>query len=79
MQATQPVFEIAKDDFKNPWHKHLLTITDTGRQVLTGKQDWLSLNPPGRWLGGVRIHTNQSCWRWDVKTGRLVVDNSKVV
>jgi len=65
MQVAQPVFEISKSDLNKPWHQRLLTITDTGKKVLTGTQEWLSLNPPDRWLGGIRLSTSHSCWHWD--------------
>ena len=72
-QASQAVFEIAKDDLKKPWHKRLLTITDTGQKVLAGTQDWLLLNPPNRWLGGIKIDASHPCWHWDNKTGRPIL------
>jgi hypothetical protein len=42
-----------------------LAITQTGRKVLQGGTDWLSLQPPLRWLGGVRIDPSTPNWRWD--------------
>jgi hypothetical protein len=27
--------------------------------------DFLSLNPPPRWVGGVHIQTGVAGWRWD--------------
>ena len=42
-----------------------LSITDTGRDVLRGAIDWLSLSPPSRWVGGVRIEPGGPNWRWD--------------
>ena len=42
-----------------------LSITDVGRSVLRGGTDWLSLLPPSRWLGGVRIDAGGPNWRWD--------------
>jgi hypothetical protein len=41
------------------------TITDTGRAVLAGKLDWQSLEPPERWIGGIRIADGKPAWRWD--------------
>lgn len=72
-QASQAVFEIAKEDLKKPWHKRLLTITDTGQKVLAGTQDWLLLNPPERWLGGIKIDAQHPGWHWDNKTGRPIL------
>jgi hypothetical protein len=42
-----------------------LAITQTGREVLRGLTDWLSLHPPVRWVGGVRIDPSTPNWRWD--------------
>jgi hypothetical protein len=65
MQASQAVFEMNKDDLDKSWNKRLFTITDTGKKILAGTQDWLALKPPERWLGGIKIHSHHSCWRWD--------------
>jgi hypothetical protein len=45
--------------------RDLLSITETGREVLRGAVDWLSLSPPPRWVGGVRIQPGGQNWRWD--------------
>jgi hypothetical protein len=42
-----------------------LTITDAGRAILKGERDWLSLNPPPRWVGGTHIRPRTANWRWD--------------
>ena len=73
MQVSQPVFEISECDLKKPWHERLLTITDTGKKVLTGTQGWLSLNPPDRWLGGIKLRASHPCWHWNDKEMRPVL------
>lgn len=45
--------------------KDLVAITDTGRAVLAGAEDWLTWRPPGRWVGGVQIGVGHPDWRWD--------------
>jgi hypothetical protein len=45
------------------------TITDTGREVLAGRVDYLSLGPPERWVGGVAADGR---WRWDEAAGQIV-------
>ncbi len=72
-QVSQPVFKIPECDLKKPWHERTLTITDTGKKVLTGTQGWLSLNPPERWLGGIKLRTNHPCWRWNDKEMRPIL------
>jgi hypothetical protein len=47
-----------------PW-TDVLTITDLGRAVLTSDVDFLSLRPPNRWVGGVRIGPGMPDWRWN--------------
>jgi hypothetical protein len=49
-------------------------ITDAGRRVLDGRQDWISLNGIDRWLGGVYLHGRQVPWRWDESARSLVVE-----
>ncbi len=43
----------------------LLTITELGLAVLHGERDWLSLEWPARWVGGVHILPGVAGWRWD--------------
>lgn len=76
MQVSQPVFAISKSDLKKPWHERLLTITDTGKKVLTGTQKWFSLNPPDRWLGGIKLRASHPDWHWDDKEMRPVLIKS---
>ncbi|WP_142847383.1 DUF1835 domain-containing protein [Telmatospirillum sp. J64-1] len=48
-----------------PWPQWRLEITEAGLAVLRGERDWLSLGPPERWVGGVRILPGATHWRWD--------------
>ncbi|PCI04703.1 MAG: hypothetical protein COB78_08565 [Hyphomicrobiales bacterium] len=50
-----------------------MAITEKGRDVLAGKVDYLSLNPPERWLGGVKIDPQHPCWRWDDHAQKMVL------
>ena len=49
-----------------PFRDHV-AITDVGRDVLRGVTDWLTLQPPPRWVGGVHIDAPHRAWRWDEK------------
>src|SRR5262249_11425682 len=40
-----------------------ISLTDTGRDVLAGRADHITLNGIDRWLGGVHL-TPQRYWRW---------------
>jgi len=62
--ANPAVYERSVLDSDRPFSDRL-TITQTGREVLRGLTDWLSLRPPVRWLGGVRIDPSAPNWRWD--------------
>jgi hypothetical protein len=63
-RAHPAVYERSVLDPERPFSDRL-TITQTGREVLQGVTDWLSLQPPLRWLGGVRIDPSTPNWRWD--------------
>ena len=63
-RAHPPVYERAVHDPDRPFSDRL-AMTRTGREVLQGVTDWLSLQPPLRWLGGVRIDPSTPNWRWD--------------
>ena len=63
-RANPAVYERAVLDPDRPFSDRL-TITQTGQEVLRGVTDWLSLHPPVRWLGGVRIDPSTPNWRWD--------------
>ena len=52
--------------------EHLLAITDTGRAVLSGAADRVSLNGIDDWLGGVHLQGHANIWRWDEAQQRLV-------
>jgi hypothetical protein len=63
-RAAAPVFQRTAIQPGQPFRDRL-TITDTGRAVLRGATDWMSLQPPPRWVGGVRIQAGGPVWRWD--------------
>lgn len=46
-----------------PW-TDVLSITELGRAVLKGEVDFMSLSPPSRWVGGVRVGVGCPDWRW---------------
>ena len=50
-------------------------ITDAGREVLAGREDWIRLNGFARWLGGVHLAAplgGDVEWRWNGQTRSLV-------
>jgi hypothetical protein len=63
-RARPVVYERSVLDPERPFSDRL-AITQTGHEVLRGVIDWLTLYPPVRWLGGVRIDPSTPSWRWD--------------
>jgi len=53
----------------------VVTITDTGRAVLSGRADWVRVNGFDRWLGGVHLSAALGAevpWRYDPSSGSVV-------
>jgi hypothetical protein len=63
-RATPAAYERTVLDAERPFTDRL-AITQAGRDVVRGATDWLSLQPPVRWVGGVRIDPSTASWRWD--------------
>jgi hypothetical protein len=42
-----------------------IEMTDTGRTVLAGNADHITLNGIDRWIDGVHLSGHQVPWRWD--------------
>lgn len=72
-RGSQPLFTVADGAEAVPWPQRRLAITDVGRAVLAGRMDRMTLSPPERWVGGVRIAPGGSVWRWDVGSGKPVL------
>jgi hypothetical protein len=71
-RAHPAVYERAVTDPGRPFSDRL-EVTGTGREVLSGVTDWLSLQPPVRWVGGVRIDPSAPNWRWDEARGDVMM------
>lgn len=67
-QVRAPLFDVEP---AAEWPQERLTITPLGRAVLAGEVDYLSLEPPPRWLGGVEI-AGRTAWRWDEAAGGVL-------
>ncbi len=48
-----------------------LSLTDLGRAILAGADDFSRHNPIRRWWGGTEL-TNDHLWRWDPSEQRLI-------
>ncbi|HYH17154.1 MAG TPA: DUF1835 domain-containing protein [Azospirillum sp.] len=71
-KAREPAFTLAPDSTAAPWPQWRPVLTEAGRAVLAGTADGLALDPPERWVGGVRIAPGRRHWRWDDAAGRPV-------
>jgi hypothetical protein len=49
-----------------------VALSDIGRRVLAGQEDWLAVQPQERWMGGVHLRPGGTDWRWDAAAARLV-------
>jgi len=47
-------------------------VTDTGRSVIAGKEDWFRLSGVSRWHGNVLLEGPRPAWRWDERGERPV-------
>lgn len=70
-KAGEPPLSLPEQGRDLPWPQWRLEITEAGRAILRGERDWLSLAPPVRWVGGVRIVPGASGWRWNDAEGRV--------
>ena len=74
MKATNPAVLVGAGVAPGePWYREVLTLTDTGGAVLSGKRDYLTLGPPVRFLGGATIDPAAANWRWDEARSALVL------
>jgi hypothetical protein len=49
----------------------VVTLTDTGRSVSSGRQDRVATCGIDRWLGGVHLRNVGRIWRWDNTVQRI--------
>jgi hypothetical protein len=48
-------------------------LTDDGRAVLAGDEDFVTTNGIDTWLGGIHLQGNEADWRWDEDAKQLLV------
>ena len=69
-QALHPAIKLGKHSEKVvDWR---VSLTDFGRDLLTGKAHWLEHNSYDRWFGGVHNESGKTIWYWDDKSQQLV-------
>ena len=62
--APSPLVTVTGDNPRMPFASATVEITSSGRDVLSGEQDYIRLNGIDRWMGGVHL-TTEHHWRWD--------------
>ena len=70
--ATAPVPLVAADPAGGVAAGTRLRVTEAGRRVLAGEADHVARNGIDRWVGGVHLHGETACWRWDEGTEAIV-------
>ncbi len=65
LRAEEPVIAVEPETADAAWPTRRIALSEAGRAVLAGTRDYLTLGPPERWVGGVRIPAGGPCWRWD--------------
>ena len=60
---------------ENTPHKSLLALTPAAENVLRGEVDYVKVNDPDYWLGGVHL-TRDNVWRWDEAKREIVSSRS---
>jgi len=48
-------------------------ITEFGKAVLAGEEDFVRRNGIDHWLGGVHLVGSEAPWRWDEQAQELLV------
>lgn len=49
-----------------------VSLTELGRTVMDGNEDWLALHGIDEWYGGVRLNNRSIPWRWDPSRNTIV-------
>lgn len=68
-QFVRPPDVPADDAFR----EQQLELKPLGRAVLNNEANWIDLNPPDRWKGGVHLHPDKGIWFWD-RDRRAIVE-----
>jgi hypothetical protein len=66
LEVEHPLVSVVQSSDKGELnYRSQVELTDTGRRVLAGKIDHISLNGIDRWIGGVYFLGHRVHWRWD--------------
>jgi len=73
-EASHPLLQIEGFDDSAPASSRIhasFQLTETGKQVLAGQEDFVQANGIDLWLGGVHLRED-NLWRWDAQQQRLI-------
>ena len=73
-EASHPLLEIENFEASAPASSRLhasLKLTETGKRVMAGQEDFVQMNGIDLWLGGVHLRED-NLWRWDEQQQVLV-------
>ncbi|MCP3775257.1 sigma-70 family RNA polymerase sigma factor [Paenibacillus sp. MZ04-78.2] len=59
-------------DSASSLRRSTVALTEAGRKVLDGEEDWIALNGTDEWYGGVHLQGRSIPWRWDASQNSLV-------
>ncbi|HBS21870.1 MULTISPECIES: DUF1835 domain-containing protein [Thalassospira] len=54
-QTSSPLFDFADNQPHTPWPEQILSLTETGHEILSGTRNFMELYTGERWVGGIRI------------------------
>ena len=69
-RTSPPLLAVTDTANGGPPLQGTVSLTDAGREVLTGRRDRVACGID-RWLGGVHLQSGESLWRWDDEHRRV--------
>jgi hypothetical protein len=64
LNARRPAIGVDEGPRGEQWRERMVSLTTVGQQLLGETLDWMDCGPAERWVGGVRMHSEEACWRW---------------
>ncbi|WP_417431861.1 DUF1835 domain-containing protein [Kiloniella sp.] len=55
MKCKIPLIQYETTQAPQPWPERLISITNTGKELLSGALDYQDLTPSARWVGGIKV------------------------
>lgn len=71
-KSDRPLIQLEQDGSSDLLFSRRASITERGRSLLAGHEDWVRISGIERWLGGVHLDGKHADWRWDGTSKSLV-------